>query len=52
MLQRISNLPNDQCDDETLKQQNINNLAMEDSVISSSTQSKYADNSESQYLKR
>lgn len=52
MLQRISNLPNMQSDDEPFEQQNITNLAMEDSVISSSTKPKNDDKPQNQYHKR
>ena len=52
MLQRISNFPSLQSDDEPLDNQDITNSAMEDAVISSSTQLRNEDMSKNKRQKR
>ena len=52
MLQRISNFSNMKSDGEPLKQQNITDSAMEDSMISSSTQPRIDDQFENTSRKR
>ena len=52
MLQRISNFPSLQSDDEPLDNQDITNSAMEDAAISSSTQLRNEDMSKNKRQKR